>query len=68
MDFNMTAKNKSEAIEKPTLQARAAAHVKTACELLKALHTPAAKQVVEELEPYAAEISELKSRSYRRSL
>lgn len=47
-------------------QARAAAHVMAACQILKEMHTPSAKKVIEELEPYSYEIATLPNGSLQR--
>jgi hypothetical protein len=45
-------------------QARAAAHVLAACQILREMRTPAAKTILEELEPYVYEISEIRRGSH----
>jgi len=47
-------------------QARAAAHVMAACQILREMHTPSAKRVIEELEPYSYEIATLPNGSRQR--
>jgi hypothetical protein len=49
-------------------QLRAAAHVLAACKILRAMKTPMAKKIVEEIEPYISEIVEIKRCVHRGSL